>query len=41
METRPSAKNPRTAKDRADKAIFENFIEKTPGTAKSGNVNLL
>jgi hypothetical protein len=35
VEAKPSARNPRVAADRVDKAIFENFIEKTPGTAKS------
>jgi hypothetical protein len=36
VEAKPSARNPKTAADREDKAVLDNFIEKTPGGAKFG-----
>jgi hypothetical protein len=36
VEAKPSARKPRTAVDREDKAVLDNFIEKTPGSAKFG-----
>jgi hypothetical protein len=35
VEATPSARNPTTAADKVDKAVFDNFIANTPGTAKN------